>query len=271
MPEIADLQPRQVHGLGWIPSIPDPRDQRFQPEALNLASLPHKVDLRLTPSMGWDVLNQLQLGSCTANAISGAIQFQERQQGDKVLFAPSRLLIYYAERLLEGTIASDSGAALRDGIKVVNKLGYVDESRWPYDISKFATRPPLDVFGDAHKTRVFRYQRIQQDLQHMKAWLAGGHPFVGGITVTSSFPMQPIAGLGAGQVPMPTPYDSVEGGHALLWCGYDDAIEIQRCTGAFVFRNSWGQWGDDTYGYVPYAYLTNPSLAQDFWGITLES
>lgn len=258
------------HRLGWVPSVPDHRDQRWTPDLRDFRAQP-VVDLRNTPYLAWPTLNQGNLGSCTANAISGAIQTQELKQKEPQE-APSRLFIYYAERAMEGTIPTDSGAQIRDGMKVVNRLGYVPETMWPYDVEKFATAPPADVFLAARKTRVLRYQRLQQDVQHLKAWLAAGHPFVAGITVASSFPMQPAPGLKPGYVPMPQLWDQVIGGHALLWVGYSDIVTIGRSQGAFIFRNSWGDgWGDDGYGYLPYEYLTNPDLAQDFWGITLES
>jgi C1A family cysteine protease len=268
MPEILLPTPRRLD-LGWSPDRPDHRDTHYRPDLLTLQAAAEltRVDLRERGLLG-PVLNQLALGSCTANAISGAIQYQERKQQDKVLVTPSRLFIYWLERFVEGTVGSDSGAALRDGMKVVNTAGYPDESAWPYDISKFTERPPLGVFAAARKDRVLRYQRIQQDVTHMKAWLASGHSFVGGITVASSFPMQ----TGTGQVPLPNPWDSVEGGHALHWVGYDDAVQIGSCSGAFIFQNSWDVvWGDAGFGYLPYQYLADPNLARDFWGITLES
>jgi hypothetical protein len=46
-------------------------------------------------------------------------------------FTPSRLFIYYNERVIEGTVAHDAGAQIRDGIKAVAKLGAPPEDeRW---------------------------------------------------------------------------------------------------------------------------------------------
>jgi C1A family cysteine protease len=82
------------------------------------------------------VEDQGQLGSCTANALAGALEFLERK--DKVSFEDfSRLFIYYDERAVEHTIKSDSGAMIRDGIKTLAKQGVCSEKKWPYIISKF--------------------------------------------------------------------------------------------------------------------------------------
>ena len=51
------------------------------------------------------VYDQGQLGSCTANAISGAIEFDQMKQGITA-FMPSRLFIYYNERVIEGTVST---------------------------------------------------------------------------------------------------------------------------------------------------------------------
>ena len=57
------------------------------------------------------VYDQGQLGSCTGNAIAGAVQFDREKQKLKPDFVPSRLFIYYGERVIEGTVDSDSRCA----------------------------------------------------------------------------------------------------------------------------------------------------------------
>src|SRR5260221_10686274 len=107
--------------LGWIPDVPDARDRVYAAPLAALAALPAKVDLRKqSPKV---ILDQGQLGSCTANAIAIAHEFCQKKQHVKSEFTPSRLFIYYNERAMEGTVGSDSGAMIRDGIKSINKLG----------------------------------------------------------------------------------------------------------------------------------------------------
>ena len=64
------------------------------------------VDLR---SACPPVYDQGQLGSCTANGIAAAIGFDQMKQGVGDVFTPSRLFIYYNERVMEGTVQSDAG------------------------------------------------------------------------------------------------------------------------------------------------------------------
>src|SRR5215469_6767170 len=125
----------KIKRYGWIPDLPDHRDLLYAAPVAALQALPGKVDLT---SKCAPVYDQGQLGSCTANAIGGAIQFEQMKQSIPN-FTPARLFIYYNERAIEGTVASDSGAQIRDGVKSVAQQGACPETMWPYVISKFAT------------------------------------------------------------------------------------------------------------------------------------
>src|SRR6202171_276947 len=131
-------RPRKIARYGWIPDQPDARDHLYAAPAVFLAALPPSADLRRR----WPaVYNQGHLGSCTANAIAAAIEVDRIKQ--KISdFVPSRLFIYYNERVIEGTVRSDSGAMIRDGIKSVASLGVCPEPEWPYRISEFAGKAP---------------------------------------------------------------------------------------------------------------------------------
>ena len=118
--------------------------------------MPAAVDLRANCPPVYD---QGQLGSCTANAIAAAIEFDRKKQR-LTDFVPSRLFIYYNERVMEGTVSSDLGAQIRDGIKSVNKIGAPPETDWPYDIAKFAQKPPTKAYTDAKLDRAIQYQKV---------------------------------------------------------------------------------------------------------------
>jgi C1A family cysteine protease len=205
------------------------------------------------------VYNQGQLGSCTANGIAGAIEFDQRKIGNKE-FTPSRLFIYYNERVIEGTVSQDSGAQVRDGIKSVATIGAPPETDWPYVIANFADQPPAIAFTDAKLDLVSSYSRVSQNLSQMKGCLAEGYPFVFGFTVYASFESQAVANSGV--VPMPASGEKTVGGHCVVAVGYDDT---QR---TFTIRNSWGAaWGMKGYCTMPYEYLISANLASDFWTI----
>jgi C1A family cysteine protease len=243
--------------FGWVPDLPDQRDFMYAAPTPVQQQIPASADLT---SQCPPVYDQGQLGSCTANAIAAAFQFDEMKQKEPNVSAPSRLFIYYGERVIEGTISEDSGAQLRDGIKVVARSGVCPETEWPYEIAKFAQKPPSKCFTDAKKYTAVTYQRLIQDQNTMKGCLAEGFPFVFGVTAYSSFMTDQVAKTGI--VPMPNTQEKVVGGHAIMAVGYDDSKRV------FKFRNSWGTgWGDAGYGYIPYSYLTDTSLASDFWTI----
>ncbi len=179
------LGKHKIKRYGWVPDTPDQRDHLYAVPVVQLKTLPPKVDLR--PQCPNVVYDQGQLGSCTGNAIACAIQFERLKQKLKPDFVPSRLFIYYNERVMEGSVASDSGAQIRDGIKSVAKLGDCPETEWPYAIAKFATQPPAKCFSDALKYKAVLYQRVIQTQYQMKGCLASGYPFVFGFSVYESF------------------------------------------------------------------------------------
>jgi C1A family cysteine protease len=254
--------------------LPDHRDQLFSVSLEVLRALPKLVDLR--PKCP-PVYDQGRIGSCTANAIAGAIQFDRMKNHQTPNFVPSRLFIYYNERYIEHHPGSDSGAQIRDGIKSVNKVGVCPESEWPYDDTpaefdggpwpagaKPATQPPKSAYADAAKYKAVSYQRLVQNLSQFRGCLAQGFPFVFGFSVYDSFfdhfgtPSQKQKVV----TPLPSDSDQTIGGHAVVCVGYNDAKLLFTC------RNSWGtSEGDGGYYYMPYSYLTDVQLASDFWVI----
>jgi C1A family cysteine protease len=246
----------KIKRYGWIADLPDHRDLMYAAPMQVLTALPAKKDLT---SKCPSVYDQEQLGSCTANAIAGAIEFDLMKENKKA-FVPSRLFIYYNERAMEGTVASDSGAQIRDGVKSVASKGDCHEEIWPYDINKFADKPAQKCYKDALKHKAVQYQRVIRDLNQMKGCIASGYPFVFGFAVYQSFESQQVAKTG--HASMPSPGEQAVGGHAVLAVGYDDSQNW------FIVRNSWGtKWGMKGYFTLPYSYLLNANLSDDFWTI----
>lgn len=258
-------------GYGWMPDLPDNRDHLYAAPMAMLRRLPAKVDLRKHCP---PVYNQGQIGSCTANAIAAALQFDRRKQKLSD-FTPSRLFIYYNERSMEHSVPLDNGAQIRDGIKSVGKQGACPEREWPYDDTpadsntnvwpsgaKPAEKPSKSCYTDAKKFRAVTYQRVDRTLSQMKGCMADGYPFVFGFTVYDSFESVDVEKTGV--LDMPLPSEDVVGGHAVLAVGYDDKTQC------FMVRNSWGtSWGKRGYYTMPYSYLLTENLSDDFWTIRL--
>jgi C1A family cysteine protease len=246
---------------GWKPDPPDERDFVYKcVRSYPPKGMPSKVNLnRVSPFP--PIYDQGSLGSCTGQAIAAAIAYANMKT-EAVELNPSRLFIYYNERELEDTINEDSGAAIRDGIKVVNKFGVCTETLWPYDIQQFAARPPEVCYQEAIKEKVVEYARVQQAEVQLKRCLAELFPVVFGLMIYSSFESPDVVRTGI--VNFPTATESLLGGHAVLLVGYDDF------TKRFLVRNSWGaEWGQGGHFTIPYSYVSNPNLAADFWTIRL--
>jgi len=236
----------------WVPDLPDHRDFAYQPTPL---TLPAKVDLRNICS---PVEDQGNLGSCTGNALVGAMECLENI-GKQSFTDLSRLFVYYNERAIEGTIRQDAGAMIRDGVKSLAKSGVCTEALWPYNIAKFKTKPTVKCFTDGLTRKVAVYSMIDM-LSDMLNCLAAGFPFVFGFSVYESFESDEVARTGI--VNMPGKGEKLLGGHAVLCVGYDNANQ------RFLVRNSWGpSWGQSGYFTIPYVYLTDRNLSDDFWTI----
>lgn len=241
--------------FGWKPDRPDIRDLKFGDIAPKI-ELPKKVDLRekMPP-----IRNQGALSSCTAFAIGSALNFQRMYQKEKPAFVPSALFIYYNERLQENSVNSDDGAYIRTGIKVVNKIGFCPDDKWPYVEKNWRRKPTTTAYNVASMYKSISYYRLNNtSLSELKTCLASGFPFVFGFAVYRSIEEADKDGV----IKMPGQNEEQDGGHAVVCCGYDDESK------KFLIHNSWGvDVGDKGYYYLPYDYMTNPALADDFWTI----
>ena len=245
------------YAYGWLPDIPDNRDHMYGAvrRAAIPATLPPKVDLRPKCS---PVEDQGELNSCTANALAGALEFLMTK--DHVKFSDmSRLFIYYNERVIEHSVKIDNGAMIRDGIKTLVKQGACTEQKWPYNIAKFAAKPTKACYTEALNFQILSYARINA-LDELRACLADGYPVVFGFSVYEGFESPQVAKTGV--VDLPKNNEKLVGGHAVLAVGYDDKAK------RLIVRNSWGSdWGMKGYFTLPYGYVTNRNLSDDYWTI----
>lgn len=287
-PARSDPRPRAVHNLASNPTsnlsqspfmatsrsryvlvrdVPDSRDYVYSLNRHQLrAPLPRQVDLRPHCSR---VLDQGSIGTCTAHAVAAAFSYEERRQRIRVI-SPSRLFIYYNERVLTHQRSLNCVVRLRDAIKAVAKCGVCPESLWPYseDPHILRKRPPTIAFEAAAKHQIVGYHRIPIGtlkpaafLKHLKRCLADGGPFLFGFVLYENFESAAVKKSGI----MPVPDKKQEkaiGGHAVVAVGYDDRRK------AVLVRNSWGpRWGIRGYFWMPYKVISDRELAHDFWTV----
>lgn len=233
----------------------DPEHTHYEATQWQPDELPAFVDLRphLTP-----IEDQGDVGSCTANALAGALEYLEKRvNGEEARV--SRLFIYWNERDFEGNTSEDHGAALSDGIKALKEDGACTEEMWRYDKHLVFEKPHENAYDEAADHTIDEAHRVKIDLHDMRHCLAEGYPFVFGLQIYDAF--QEDGAHGRIRTPDPDAHQHC-GGHAMLCVGYSDADQM------FLVRNSWGpDWGDRGYCYVPYDYLGNPDYCHDAWTI----
>jgi len=269
-------------GLGWMRDLPDVRDyspehEKIKPmlKKLNVLSAPAtlaaSVDLRMWCA---PIEDQGALGSCTANAGVGMIEFYERKAFGAWLDA-SRLFLYKATRNLLGW-TGDTGAYLRSTMGAMALFGVPPEKYWPYNIEDFDIEPSAFLYAFAQSFQSINYYRLDPPgvaakdlLTRIKTNLAGNMPAMFGFPVYDSYKQADSNG----KIPFPCPKDKLVGGHAVVAVGYDDAMKVKNAncgsatTGALLIRNSWGNdWGDKGYGWLPYDYVLK-GLAVDWWSL----
>lgn len=278
-------------GTGWLPPMLDPRDYTAEhpkvkpavdklkaraPRAMQTP--PATVDLRRWCS---PIEHQRSLGSCSAHAAVGVVEYYERRATGRHLEG-SRLFVYKTTRnLLQ--VTGDTGAFLRNAMAALIMCGVPDERYWPYTDAKpdFDAEPPHFVYAVADNFEALKYfahdplaaNRPRSDvLVSVKQYLAAGVPSMFGFWGYGSFE----ASDRPGSIPFPTDTElrgDPAWGHAVVAVGYDDGFRITNTTdnrttqGALLIRNSWGaSWGQQGYGWIPYEHLLR-SVALDFWSL----
>jgi len=279
-------QTHSIVGTGWMPPMPDLRDYTEEqsevkpllkslvfPKTKKLQALPERIDLRQWCS---DVEDQGALGSCTAHACVGVVEYFERRAFGRHIDG-SRLFIYKATRNLM-KVTGDTGAWLRNAMGALVLCGVPDEKYWPYDAPAFDNEPPSFVYAVADNFKAVKYfchnplvgtGTASELLQSVKKYLSAGIPSMFGFYGFPSFESSDVKG----GIPFPCPDENAQWGHAVTAVGYDDRLKIKntKCNkttvGALLFRNSWGiSWGEGGYGWLPYEYILK-GLALDFWSL----
>ncbi|WNJ98288.1 C1 family peptidase [Thalassospiraceae bacterium LMO-JJ14] len=274
---------RHLVSMGWHPDVPDFRDlnprsdkianilKKSKSGILGNTRVPAKVDNRRKCS---PIEDQGRLGSCTAQAVVGLMEYMMRASGTDHIDG-SRLFVYKVSRKLLGW-QGDTGAYLRTSMQTVAAFGVPPEQHCPYDIDRFDEEPSSFLYSYADRFKALNYTRLDpagaspdEVLGMVKRVLAANFCVVFGFTVYNSISHLP-------DIPFPDDDDSQSGGHAVMAVGFDDnhmAEYVDAETGnvkkvrvpSLIIRNSWGtSWGEDGYGYLPYEYVL-AGLARDFW------
>lgn len=241
----------------WVTDALDFRDYSFSQKPTTVQNLPLKVDLRNTHKI---VHNQGAVGSCVHNSSVLALDFTRVKEGLDPIFG-SRLFGYYNTREIESTVNEDSGCQIRNAMKSLATTGICVEKLWDYNIKPhhFYMKPTDACYNEAKNHKLLGYFRLNNtNLDTLKSCLAEGYTFVFGMAVYESFESYYTSQTGI--VSYPSINETFLGGHCMLCIGYNAA---NQC---FIVRNSWGiGWGDKGHCYIPFQYLTNNSLADDFW------
>ena len=260
---------RNIKWYGWLPDHPDPRDKIF---SLRATAPPLPPSVKLPADLLPAIMDQGNLGSCTAHGpMVCDLYAAAKQLGANLSVADlARLFLYYQIRALEGTTDSDSGGQVRDALKALNKWGACREELWPYHISRFSKKPNKTAYADALNHQAIEYHRIpDSDLTLMRICLAEGFPYTFGFMVYEQFESDSCTKTGI--VTIPDHNDILNGaigGHCVAAIGYDVNKVMPDGKGAIVCRNSWGaDWGDHGNFYLPYGYFAGDLLVSDIWTI----
>jgi len=245
--------------FGWVPDTPSFKDHKYEAKQTALAPW---IDLSATPFQP-PIIDQDGTNSCVGHACSSMVHYLRRKLGLDEM-QPSRMFAYYFARFVRHNDwhKFDEGAMIRDAMTALTVVGICSEAEWPFNPAHINDRPDVDDVKAAGGHKTLRYVRMlrganpqQDDLYYLKHSLQSGYPWGFGISVFSSFMDVGSSGV----VPMPKSSERFEGGHMMYAVGYDEGSQLFKCA------NSWGDWGDGGFCYLPFDYFMDSDLSDDMW------
>ena len=245
---------RRAVRRGLIPDLADLRDRLYD-GIRSGRGLPESADWTRTDPAPH---NQLTLGSCVGHG--GAFAQECLDAADGPFADLSERDLYWQCRKIMGTVEIDSGARIRDAVKVMARRGVCREELCPYDVDGFADAPGPAADADASGHRIADYYRIGplRRIDDIRDAVARGLPVIFGISCYESMFTGEVARTG--RIPLPKRGERLDGGHCLVARGYDDR------TATVKGPNWWGRsWGDFGNFHLPYDYIESLGLASDIW------
>jgi C1A family cysteine protease len=258
---------------GRLPHTPDSRDYLAR---ASRAYTGQYVDL----SGGFPdpCYDQGNLGSCVSQAVAAAMDFDRKKQGLTPLSPPSRLFIYWNGRDGAGyPLDQDTGLQVRDGFQAAHKCGAPSESDWPYDVARFADKPPAKAYTDGVLDEAVVYGAVTD----IDAMIVSGYPVAIGFDVYDSFEDTSPTGVAAtGIMPVPdVTTEKVVGGHCVLACstvidgkdipdpGGIPGRSYRLCRNSWGHDGTWGLPGKPGYFFMPTDVMDGP-MTSEAWQVT---
>lgn len=214
-----------MYTFGTLPSPIDERDYVMETMLPEEEYVPVTLDYRkdLPP-----VRNQGNQGTCSAQTAACLKEWQEHKEiGFEQHMSPQFI---YNNRENQTT----SGMYPRDTMKILQKIGCVEESVYPYGKIEPASSISPIVKENAFPYKIQSYATVSTIDGLKKALYKQGPCYI-------AFP---VYNYGM-QFWAPKQGEKLLGGHAVTVVGYTKT--------AFIIRNSWGEdWGDGGYTYYPF-------------------
>ena len=186
--------------------------------------------------------------------------YQTKRQHNYMSFNISRLFLYWYVRDLYKELSDDNGARIIDCFNMLKKIGAPPEFVYPYDEKKVYIKPNEHINKFSLYCKLLGSKEISRS--DIKKELIANNPVLFGIKVFSSFNSEHAKKTGFIKTPNLNTDDLI-GGHSLIIIGFDDTTRL------YTFINTWGNsWGDGGFGYIPYEYVNNIELADEFYIMT---
>jgi hypothetical protein len=241
-------------GYGWVPTpSSDPKiEQHAFPVKHGYASPPSPASATLEPFIQFPILDQGPAPSCVSNAFSHAIQLVDCFKGQAPV-RPSRMFMWWHARNQAGDAKNYVGTWPSQVIRVSNALGRPAESKWEYDLTKWAQKPPPDVMIDGFDRRKADMSHLtgtgSQTFEQLKASICMGRPVIFGTAVWDWF--QNVRGFSV--------LDPDKSGkkfelHCMCAVGYDPS--------SVITLNSWGpEFGEYGLCRLSWDYIAIPQTS----------